>query len=275
MNAPVLLNAAPPAGMPQRLDDEVARLKANGAADAYILGDTSAVSDAVATRLATIFGGADKVHRLGATGRSRYATSLDIANAVKTKAGAAWGGTVFLAKGTDYPDALVAAPLAAKKGWPIVLAEDDGHGGLSARVKAFLQSNATSKVIVLGSTSAVPKSVADSAGSAVGAGKVDRWWGADRIGTAIDVADHSVANGMSYGGIGIATGYVFADALCGGPYLAKQNNPLLLTTNALPLAQALDTKLKSLSPTVQTVRFLGSTAAVSQPVRDAITQDLK
>jgi putative cell wall-binding protein len=271
-NAPVLLNGAPPAAMNTVLDAEVLRLKNNGATDAYILGDANAVSAAVETRLATIFGGAAKVHRLGATGHSRYATSLDIANKVQTLKGA--GVTVFLAKGLDYPDALAASPLAAKKGWPILLAETDASGALSARMRSFLDANAN-HVIILGSTNAVSSKVASSTELEVGAGNVERWSGADRIATAIDIADHSVANGMSYDGIGIATGYGFADALCGGAYLAKQNNPLLLSANALPLRPALGAKLTALSPEVATVRFLGGTPAIRQPVRDAIVDNLR
>jgi putative cell wall-binding protein len=269
--APVLLTYKGERALTATVSAEVERLKADGATEAYVLGDEKAVGTGAFNELVAAFG-PTHVHRL--SGAGRYETSLKIAAEVRAKA-SAWEGKVLLAKGTDFPDALAAAPLAAKRGWPIVLAEGDGHGGLSARVKSYLSTNATAGVVLLGDEKSLPKTVEDSAKSAIGSAALDRWAGSNRIETSLIVAGRAADAGMSYANTGFATGWGYADALCGGPYLAGLNAPLLLTKPVMPLGQTMEQGLADLSPAVETATFLGGTATISQPVRDDIVDRLQ
>ena len=76
----------------------------------YILGGTTAVPASVAT---TLTGLGFVVTRL--SGADRYATAVAVAGAIGNP------GTVLLATGTNFPDALSAGPAAAHLGGAVLL----------------------------------------------------------------------------------------------------------------------------------------------------------
>lgn len=261
---PVLLT--PRDSLPDAVAAEIARL---GAKKAYVLGGTGAVSSDVEAALKSQLG-QDNVERLW--GADRYETARKVAAECVELKGAAYDGTAFLATGANYPDALGASPAAAAKGWPIFLV--DPRAGADAALVSAMQNAGVKQAIVLGGTGAVSDSVETDVGSKVRC-CTDRWAGADRYSTAAVIADRSVRAGLAYdGGLGIATGEDFPDALAAGPLLARSGSVLLLTRSA-SLPEPTRAALVTHKLEIPVVRFFGGPGAISQAARDAVLQALK
>lgn len=106
-----------------RLSDAAAAQLARLSPSRIILvGGETTIAPAVEAALG---GYADTVVRIG--GRDRYEVAARIANLYPTPTGTAW-----LAKGTDYPDALAAAPAAAAQGAPVLLTRPTSLPGVTA-----------------------------------------------------------------------------------------------------------------------------------------------
>ncbi len=110
--------------------------------------------------------------------------------------------------------------------------------------------------------------------TALGTSKVTRVGGTDRYDTAAKVADYGVAHGMHWDGVGIATGLEFPDALSGGAMLGQMDSVLLLTKQPT-LVSAARQRLTANKDDIDTVYFIGGTAAVSQSVRDDVANLLE
>ena len=134
-------------------------------------------------------------------------------------------GAVVLARGDDYPDALVGGPLAAAKNAPLLLTEGSTLPGATAtEIKRVLPAGGT--VYVLGGTSAVPATVA---GQLTSLGySVVRYSGADRYATAVAVAK-ALGSPTT---VLLATGTNFPDALAAGPAAAHVHGAILLTNGS-------------------------------------------
>ena len=131
-------------------------------------------------------------------------------------------GAVVLARGDDYPDALVGGPLAAEKNAPLLLTEGSTLPAATAtELERVLPAGGT--VYVLGGTSAVPATVASQLTSL--GYSVVRYSGADRYATAVAVAK---ALGRPTTVL-LATGTNFPDALAAGPAAAHVRGAILLT----------------------------------------------
>lgn len=261
---PVLLT--PKDSLPGAVAAEIARL---GAKKAYVLGGTGAVSSAVEGALKAQLG-EDNVERLW--GADRYETACKVAAECVELQGGAYDGTAFLATGANYPDALGASPAAAAKGWPIFLV--DPRAGADPALVSAMQNAGVKQAIVLGGTGAVPDSVETDIGSTVRCCTY-RWAGADRYSTAAVIADRSVWAGLGYdGGVGIATGENFPDALAAGPLLARSGSVLLLTRSS-SLPEPTRTALAAHKLEIPVVRFFGGPGAISQAARDAVLAALR
>ncbi|MDI6844046.1 MAG: Ig-like domain-containing protein [Anaerosomatales bacterium] len=257
---PVLLTE--PSALPAEVASEVARL---GASKAYIVGGTGAVSSAVATDLAGVVGQGN-VERV--EGKDRYATARAVAAKAVALQGAAFDGCAFLATGANFPDALGAGPLAAAKGRPIYLV--DPKAGADAALISAMKAAGVTHAVALGGGSVVSTAAVDAVAAGVPC-STERWAGADRYATAAQVAQKSVEAGLSFDGVGIATGENFPDALSAGASLGRLGSVLLLTKTASlpdPTRAALSDNKRFIS----TVRFFGGTGAVSQAVRDEVIQ---
>lgn len=252
VGGPILLTD--PNGLTPIVADEIERL---GATDAYILGGYEAVSMAVENDLEALLDG--YVQRLG--GADRYGTSKAIAVEAIGIMGYAYDGTVCVATGANYPDALSAAPLAAGLGWPIVLANP-------ATGAMYKPADMTSAV-VLGGTSAVPSAVEADLNALLGAGAVVREGGANRYETATLIATHGTHMGLLWNGVGIASGEAFPDALAGGAALGAMRTVLLLTPPA-SLDSYASAALDANKAEIDGVHFLGGTSAVSTGVEASV-----
>lgn len=248
-SCPLLLTT--PASLPSSVKDEIERL---GATKVYVLGGTGAVSDAVATALATLVGD-DNVVRLA--GVDRYATASAVASEVIGLLGDGYDGKAFVATGANYPDALAASPLAAAMRWPLLLASPAGSLSVPASVDS---------AVILGGTGAVSVGIEAALEARLGDGNVSRKGGVNRYATATIVAGYGVANGMYLDNAGVATGEQFPDALSGGAMLGAMRSILLLTP---PSALAPDASqlLSANVDMIDTVNFIGGTAAVPEAVR--------
>jgi putative cell wall-binding protein len=170
----------------------------------FLLGGTAAIPESVATTLTGL--GFIVTRYFGA---DRYGTALAVADALGDPT------TVLLATGTNFPDALAAAPAAAHAAGVVLLT--DGTM-LPASVSAYLAAH-PGKVYAIGG----PAVIADPSASSL--------VGSDRYATATAVAAQFFAAPAA---IGVASGVTFADALAGGSLLAHSAGPILLSdSNAL------------------------------------------
>jgi putative cell wall-binding protein len=246
-------------GLPTVVAEEIARL---GATHAIIIGGTGVVLPQVQTEIESIVT-SHTVSRL--SGSDRYGTAAVVANAVKAKVGAAWDGTVYVATGTNFPDALSAGPNAYHKTRPILLVKGATIPAATANAVASLLPV---QGAILGGVGVIPSSTVDALFTH--GQDIVRLGGANRYETAVDVAAWSAATeGQSWSVLGIATGQSFADALSGGAVIGKQGGVMLLTMpTSLPEPTA--TTIAEQVDDIQTVEFFGGDGAVSPAVRAQI-----
>jgi len=144
LGGPVLLTQ--PNGIPAATATELARLDPSRV---IVLGGPVAVSDAVVAQLTAQFGTVERI-----AGATRYETSVAISQRFFPANG---GGTVYVATGSDFPDALAASAVAGGTGSPILLVP--GQGTLPAAVAAELLRLGPAEVVVLGGPVAVSLTV--------------------------------------------------------------------------------------------------------------------
>ncbi|WP_419946176.1 cell wall-binding repeat-containing protein [Candidatus Poriferisodalis sp.] len=170
-----------------------------------------------------------RVERFG--GADRYATSLLVAEAFAALSGGAVEEVVVVS-GTQWTDAVVAAPLAGVVSAPVLLVP---AGGLRDDLAGFIAGAGVTDAIIISADSpgrghGVGRAV-DEAIRAAGVG-VTRVGGGDQYATSVEVARRLGAPG-EFGGFGataiVASGEVFADALVAGPLAARRGLPIVLT----------------------------------------------
>lgn len=260
--------------------DTVERLRDLDVKKVYIIGGTSAVSSAVEDKLQTLYtysGGGKSVTdaklqtvRLG--GASRYETNQYVnmygaamgTNTIGRTVPAYPGAskyTAILARGDNYPDALVAGVLTAgqngaggNNALPLLLTTPTD---LHAAAKAQIANLDVGHLIVVGDTGAVSTAAEDTAKTNYGV-TTTRVAGKDRYETAVRLTDFAMKEDaasstntspglgfITYGPDGealplnpavafLANGLKFPDALVAAPWIGKNNDALLLVnTNIL------------------------------------------
>lgn len=153
-----------------------------GAPDVFIMGGTSAVSDAVDQRLLQL--GMNPVRVAGA---GREATGVAASQVVEQLLAVSQFTTrdyAFVAFGRNWPDAVAAGQMAAYYGIPILVTNSDA---LHPDTRAELQRLQPSQVFVLGGAAVISDAVqAEIAGLGL---QTARLAGAGRVDTAVAVAD--------------------------------------------------------------------------------------
>ncbi len=244
----------------------LAEIRRLGATQAIILGGTSAVSAGVEAALMSEL---ESVRRIG--GSNRYATAAAIAKASVEALGGTYDGTVLCATGSNFADALAASPLAAAKGWPLVLVGPDGIAGITGTLDAIGANNA----IILGGTKAVPAKVETALIARFGAGEVTRIAGANRYATSAAIAEWAVTNaGLGWNNLAVATGENFPDALAGGVLQAVDGSVLLLTTSK-NLHSDIRATIYGSRTEITAVKYLGGQSALASSVRIAVAGALR
>lgn len=221
--------------------DALAGAAAAGKENASLLLVSDSISDAVAEELQrldpakiVVLGGKDAVSNTVAgqlteyavattrlSGLDRYSTAVEISE----DRFANGAGTVFIASGTSFADALAGAPAAGASDSPVLLVpRDQLPGSVSAEIKR-LQAK---RIVVLGGEDAVS---ADVVGALAGLGgaEVERVAGSDRFATSAAIAEkYFVEAGSAVPTAFFASGENFPDALSIAAPAAIESGPVLL-----------------------------------------------
>jgi len=254
LNAPILLTSNKSSGLETAVKNELQRLKVT---NVVILGGTAVVSAGIEKQLASTYA----VQRLGGT--TRYDTAMLIAEDLKQVRGDTPTDTVFLTDGTNYPDALGIAPVAARLGMPILFTPK--NKSLNTVTAGYLAAEQPSALYVLGGVGAVPQKAMDQAASVASAQSVTRVAGVTRYDTNIAIYDQWQSMFPPGGVISLATGRNFPDALTGGVFAAKQQAPLFLVDGlATKASTALKAAAASVGPT--TAYVFGGTAVTTAKI---------
>jgi putative cell wall-binding protein len=205
----------------------------------YVLGGTTAVPASIESQLTSLGYIATRYY-----GNSRFETAVKVADALGDP------GTVLLATGTNFPDALSAGVAAAKAGGVVLLTNGTT---MPPATSAYLQAHPGIVYAVGG-----PASSADPSSSAI--------VGADRFETAVDVAKKFFGSPAT---AGFATGRSFPDALSGGALLGHLGAPLLLVdTSSVP--NSVITYVCGAQTTLTTGSLFGGTKTIGSSVEDAL-----
>ncbi len=167
--------------------------------------------------------------------------------------------TVTVASAGDYTDALVAAPLAAQLGGPVLLVGDE----LTDELRRELERMGALGAVIVGGPGIVDEAVAEQL-EAEGL-EVRRIGGDDRFTTAAAVAEEV---GLPESGeVVVTTGERFPDALSASPVAAAAGTPILLTGRD-ELPEATRTALERLG--AERTLVVGGNEAVSQAVAEEL-----
>lgn len=199
--------------VPAPVAAQLARLKPK---KIHVVGGTATISTATEKALARY----GTVVRSG--GKDRFEVAVNVARTAPT----ATGGTVYLADGMNFPDALSAGPAAAKQGAALLVAQPKA---LPAATRAEIARLKPKKIVVLGGTASVSSTTLAAARAASPGSTAIRLGGADRYAVAANVAKHAWPNGSPKALI--ASGTVFWDALSAVPAARVNDAPLLLTNS--------------------------------------------
>ena len=184
--------------------------------------------------------------------------------------GAAHGGwnedKVIVAKGNDFPDALSIAPYASARATPILLV-DSNSDSLDAETRELLSNH--KQTVVLGGTDSVSARLYEDieyfSQSSI------RLGGKDRFEASLSIAQWELGQGMSFDGLGFATGWKFTDALASGFYLSQTDSILLLVDSVTPSANAaLCGFLSEHAGEASSANIFGGTASVAPKVRNEL-----
>lgn len=239
-NAPLLLTVG--GSLPTVSKAELQRVLPTGGT-VYILGGTGAVPASVATQLTDL---GYQVVRYG--GADRFGTAVQVADALGDP------GTVLLATGTNFPDALSAGVAAAKAAGVVLLTNGTS---LPAATSSYLAAHGKTVYAVGG-----PAAAADSSATAL--------VGADRYATSVAVAVRFFPGPSS---VGVASGTAFPDALSGGALLAHEGVPLVLAAPG-SLPAGVGSYLSGVKSSVTSAHLFGGIGALGAAVQTAVGSTL-
>ena len=255
-SGPLLLT--PTSGLDARVAAELTRaLGAQSGKTVYLLGSGGALSLAVDK---AVSGLGFKPVRLA--GKDRFGTATAVAHALGDP------GTVYLATGMNFPDALVAGDAAASHSGAVLLTDD---AILPTGLATYLQGRTVTTIGGPAHT-AYPSAPVSYTGK-------DRYETSTLVAAgeypALTASTTTLATGTgspgTTGAVGLATGTDFPDALAGSPFLATVGAgvaPLVLTTpTALP--PSVSAYLATLGQGTPTYVF-GSTGAVATAVSRSV-----
>ena len=187
-----------------------------------------------------IFDSSDPVPAEKGVGRISGDTRYDTMGSLAGRGNWAVGGSVILASGANYPDALAASSLAGGLDAPILLTDPNG---LSDAARDRLETFCPSRVFIVGGNAAVSPDVERQVKELLGSGcAVFRVAGQTRYETSLVAAE---VNPKSSDTVIVATGGNYADALSVSPYAFASGSPVLLCDSASGLAGAAVESIRS------------------------------
>jgi len=133
------------------------------------------------------------------------------------------GGSIVLASGANYPDALAASALAGDSNAPIMLTDPNG---LSTETEWRIQNLKPARVYIIGGNAAVSTKVERRIAQLIGSeSNIQRIAGDTRYDTSLKVAS-SLSNPSDT--VIVTTGTNYADALSISPYAFATGSPVVL-----------------------------------------------
>ena len=192
-------------------------------------------------------------------GAGRYDTMQAIVKEGFSKS----GGTVIIATGTGFKDALAAAGLAGLYDAPVILT--DGKN-LSSQAKAELTRLKPKKIYIAGGTVAVSDNVKNQIMKATNITPA-RLAGQNSSETSAKLA--LAGKGKWSSTAVIATNKSFKDALSVAPLAYANNMPILLADNGQSVSKAVLKAMKDCG--IKNVIIVGGTAAVTKNVESQLT----
>lgn len=205
--APLLLTYS--GGMPGVTRDEIASLRPS---TIYVVGGSAAIPEAQLTQLRSLpF--APSVVRI--SGANRYETSYEVATQRFTNP-----GTVYVATGGSFADALSAAAAAGSANVPILLVD----GTDATRLLQVIGQLGARRAILVGGTGVVSSQIETQLRGQLSS--VERQAGANRYETSAVIARNSFPDPRY---TFVASGANFPDALAAAALAADLDAPLLLS----------------------------------------------
>lgn len=247
-------------------------LKRLGVKSVVIIGGTAAVSEKAAGAIKNA--GIAVEARLG--GADCFDTQMKIYEYGLSKG--LWNPSMaIIATASHFGDALSVSPVAYAKKAPVFLVSSGsglGRAQQQALVKGARGGGFTS-IVIVGGTSAVSRQVEGFVSGVCywNGGSYARLAGATQYETSAKVATWAAkSQGLSWDNLAFATGAAPYDALAGSVLQGESGSVLLLIdgSNMATLSAASQHK-----GSIDHVRFLGGTSAVSQSIRNAIISKLE
>lgn len=215
--------------VPTSVKAELGRLKALGCAKVYIVGGTKSVTPAAETAIKGIIPAAERLAGNSRYGYDRYGTAATVA--MKMKALGASGASVLVASGENWPDAAIAAGIAAGTKRPVVLT---ASRALPAASRLLLADLGTTQSVVFGGTKSITDAALRPILAETGEAAPAKRFGTagSRYDVAVEAAKWAVAE-LGYGlwTVYVASGETFPDAVTGGVVSGHDKRPLLLTNS--------------------------------------------
>lgn len=244
---PVLLTKSDT--LPLQTRQAIQRLKPSSVT---IVGGKGAISSTVYNQVTDLT--TAPVKRLG--GANRYETAGHVAGQFATGL-----DVVYVATGTNYPDALAAAARAGYNNGPVLLVRPDQVPSATHRAMTRLNPY---RVVVLGGDSAISTTVANQLKSLTRAGNLQRVHGPDRYATAAQLASY-YPSGVDT--VVVATGQEFPDALSGAAHAGDVRGPVVLVTKNGVFQNTRDV-LEVLG--AKNIVVVGGTSVISTQVEDIL-----
>ena len=246
-------------------------LKGLGVKSVVVIGGTAAVSEKAAGAIKSA--GIAVEARLG--GVDCFDTQMKIYEYGLSKG--LWNPSMaIVATASHFGDALSVSPVAYAKKAPVFLVSSGsglGRAQQQALVKGARGGGFTS-IVIVGGTSAVSRQVEGFVSGVCywNGGSYTRLAGATQYETSAKVATWAAkSQGLSWDSLAFATGTAPYDALAGSVLQGESGSVLLLIDRSNMATLSAASQHKS---SIDHVRFLGGTAAVSQSIRNTIISKL-
>ncbi|PIZ58464.1 hypothetical protein COY23_00480 [bacterium (Candidatus Torokbacteria) CG_4_10_14_0_2_um_filter_35_8] len=216
------------------------------------------------------------VYRIG--GDDRYQTAYEIADTFFPVANTT---DVFIATGSNFPDSLSVAPVAAEKRAPLLLVKKDSVP--QSTINYLEAASNLQNVYVIGGEGVISASVFNDLDS-YGVNGATRISGADRFATSIAIAeyfyptlfesDHPFPSGSD--DLVFATGSDFPDALSGSYIVFLLQTPILLVLkDSVPSETLMYVDTNFTLDTINTLIYLGGIGVISTDVENIIYNALE
>jgi len=258
VGGPVLL--VPGGSVPVSVVNEIKRLKGLGLTKLYIVGGELSVAPSLVSYLDTLVTDVERLSGNATYGTDRYGTAAVVA--MKMKSLGADTTKVMVASGTKWPDAAIAAAVAAGAKRPVVLAS---YSSMPRGSMTVLEDLGATQSFVFGGPASISATAISQLTSATGEAAPAKRFGmtGSRYDVAVEAAKWAVSSlGYSLSTVYVASGEVFPDSVTGGVLAGKNKRPLLMTDGQVP-SRATAEYLQTNRAAIDKVIIVGGKATVT------------